>query len=122
MSPSDITVELLKQIRDGVYQTHDRLDQTNARLDETNQRLDQTNRRLDQTRLELLEKIDENRVGIGGLSERVDQTNARLSRLETSVSTLVGGVSTLADRDNRFESDLGDLRSRVEVLEARSES
>ncbi|MCR9162541.1 MAG: hypothetical protein ACE37F_19110 [Nannocystaceae bacterium] len=111
MSPSDITVELLKQIRDGVYETHERIDQTNARLD-------QTNKRLDQTRVELLEKLEETR---SHLSERIDQTNGRIGRLETSVSTLIGAVSSLADRDNRFETDLAGLRQRVDVLEAHTD-
>jgi chromosome segregation ATPase len=109
-----------------VYETNTRLDQTRVdlleKIDQTNARLDQTNRRLDQTRVDLLEKIDQTRVD---LDARLDGTNARLSRLDTSVSTLVGTVSTLVDhttqRDDRLEAGLHDLRRRVEVVGARTE-
>jgi len=38
MQPSDLTIEILRGIRDEVRQTNARLDQTNARLDQTNAR------------------------------------------------------------------------------------
>jgi chromosome segregation ATPase len=54
----DLTVAILREIRDELKGTNSRLDQTNSRLDQTNSRLDQTNSRLDQTnsRLEVVEK------------------------------------------------------------------
>jgi hypothetical protein len=39
MEPSDITVEILKSIRDEVKQTNSRLDSTNSRLDEMREEL-----------------------------------------------------------------------------------
>ena len=40
MAASDITVEILKDIRDEIRSTNQRLDTTNERLDAGNQRLD----------------------------------------------------------------------------------
>lgn len=40
MEDSDLTIEILKSIRDGVRDTNARIDETNARLDQTNARLD----------------------------------------------------------------------------------
>ena len=43
---SDITIEILAQIRDGITSMNERLDTTNERLDTTNERLEGTNGRL----------------------------------------------------------------------------
>lgn len=63
---SDITVEILRDIRDGVRQTNVRLDrmgeELNTRLDKTNARLDKTNARLDQTN-----------DGLAGLRQEVEE-------------------------------------------------
>jgi hypothetical protein len=37
---TDITVEILKEIRDGVRETNERVTETNRRITETNERLD----------------------------------------------------------------------------------
>lgn len=47
MEPIDLTVEILKSIRDEVRGTNTRLDQTNTRFDQMNVLLDQTNDRLE---------------------------------------------------------------------------
>ena len=59
---ADLTVEILREIRDGmtglrhdVTGLGDRLDQTNQRLDQTNQRLDQSNQRLERVEQGLLD-------------------------------------------------------------------
>jgi chromosome segregation ATPase len=118
MTMSDLTIEILKQIRDAAYETNARLDRTRTeilgKLDETNSRIDQTNIRLDLTRTEFLEKLDQTR---GELSEKIDGTNARLDRLEGSVSELVGHVVAIADRGGRLADDVADLRRRIEALE-----
>jgi predicted nucleic acid-binding Zn-ribbon protein len=50
MKKTDLTVEILKDIREELRGTNERLeklgDRLDARIDETNQRLDETNRRL----------------------------------------------------------------------------
>ena len=46
---SDLTVKILREIREEIRATRQELRGTNERLDQTNERLDQTNERLDQT-------------------------------------------------------------------------
>jgi chromosome segregation ATPase len=134
MTVSDLTTELLKQIRDGVHETNVRLDQTNARLDQTRSELTQ---KLDQTRVDLLEKLDETRIELSGridqtnvridqTNDRLDQTNDRLDRSNTRLSdiqdwagTITGHLHTLADKDRHLDKDVADLRRRVEALETR---
>lgn len=99
MSTDDLTLEVLKQIRDEIIGTRRDL---GARIDQTNERLDQTN-------------------------ERLDSTNHRLSAVETTLLDLaeqqrfvVRHLGTLSARDRRFEDDIDDLRARVAVLEDRA--
>jgi septal ring factor EnvC (AmiA/AmiB activator) len=120
MTTVDLTIELLKQIRDGVYETNTRLDQTNARLDQTNARLDRTRteflERLDQTN----GRLDQTNARLDQTNARLDQTNARLERLEGQVAEGLGYMRMLAERDERLAVDVADLRNRVEALEATS--
>jgi septal ring factor EnvC (AmiA/AmiB activator) len=120
MTTVDLTVELLKQIRDGVYETNARLDQTNARLDQTNARLDRTRteflERLDQTNA----RLDDGNVRLGRLEGQVTDGTVRLGRLERHVAEGLGYMRVLAERDERLADAVADLRSRVEVLEATS--
>jgi uncharacterized coiled-coil DUF342 family protein len=122
MSTVDLTVELLKQIRDGVHATNVRLDETrgelsaklgetNMRLGETNMRLDETNARLDRSRTEFLEVL-------WTLDGRVDRIDARVGRVEGQLSEALGLVRTLADKDRQLDADVAELRRRVEALEA----
>lgn len=139
MTVSDLTTEILIQIRDGVHQTRTelgaRLDGVSARLDQTNAKLDRTNARLDRTRTELIAKIDETNSRLGDTNAKLDrtrieviaklddtnaklgQTNTRLARLEDGVSTLIGQVTVLADRDRGLTDTVADLQRRVEALE-----
>jgi len=108
MQPTDVTVEILKSIRDEVqglradvhglsaevHGTNDRLDGTNDRLDGTNDRLDGTNDRL------------------GRLERRQTETEVRLS---TELVAVVGAVREVRDL---LREDLG-LRARVEDHERR---
>jgi methyl-accepting chemotaxis protein len=133
MTVSDLTIELLKQIRDAAYETNARLDQTrtdlSAKIDQTNARLDQTHARLDQTRTDLSAKIDQTRVEFlvkldqvrVEVTERIDQTNVRVGRLEHSTSQIVEHLGTIVDRGGRLADDVADLRRRVEILESARE-
>jgi chromosome segregation ATPase len=98
--PIDLTVQILRQIRDEIVSTRDslgaRIDQTNARLDQTNARLDHANERLDGLHLGMKELAEQQRF-------------------------VVRGVHSLAKRDHRFETELDDLRTRVETLERRAD-
>lgn len=73
---ANLTVEILRDIRDGVQQTNTRLDQTNTRLDQTNARLDrmgeELNARLDQTNDRLDALIQNVEEGFNLLDRRID--------------------------------------------------
>jgi chromosome segregation ATPase len=109
----DLTVEVLREIRDEMRGMRGDLGKTNERLDQTNERLDQTNERLDQ------------------VNGRLDQTNSRLGRVEHGLVDLGGFMRQIAldqARHERFhvhhvevlERDVADLKGRVSRLEGRA--
>jgi chromosome segregation ATPase len=98
----DLTIEILKQIRDELVTTRTTLSE---RIDETNQRID--------------------RMG-ASLGERIDRTNQRLSTVEVTLLDLaeqqrfvVRHLSALTTRDRRLEDDMDALRARVDNIERR---
>lgn len=119
MESTDLTIEILKSIRDEIRATRtdlaERIDQTNARLDQTNARLDQTNVRLDRH-----ERVLE------GLAHQAEVTNERLDRHGQALGRLIDEVKNLGERiDNVLTGSLGEkvreLDRRVAALEARAE-
>lgn len=112
MEPTDLTVEILKSIRDEVRKTNEQLDQTNERLESlertTNQRFDETNERL------------------GSLERRQVETETSLATALTSVLGALEDVKTLL-RENYattirvHDQRIHDLESRVAAVEARLE-
>ncbi|MBI2898452.1 MAG: hypothetical protein HYY06_33180 [Deltaproteobacteria bacterium] len=94
MSPTDLTVEILREIRDEIRTTNQRLDMTNQRLDMTNQRLDQSNQRLDNVEHALLDLAEQQRF-------------------------VVRYMKALSERDSRLDADFLDLRARVDALESK---
>ena len=113
MEPTDITIEILKDIRAEVRKTNGRLDQTNDRLDLANGRLDQMGGKLDQTN----ERIDTMREE---LSRRIVESEIRTS---TAITDLAGTVHELTDvlrathdlrpRVERCEQDISELKRRL---------
>ena len=101
--PQDLTIEILKQIRDGVVVTNERVEQTNDRLDQTIHRLDQTIERLDHLEVRLDQGV-----------ERLDAVASRFVEAElrsaTALASLAGEMQTL----NAHLRAQSDLRSRVE--------
>lgn len=99
MEPKDLTLEVLKQIRDEGRRTGERIDETNARLNETNVRLEQ----LGET-----------------LGRRIVESELRTA---TAIAELAGTVRDLAttlkeDRDlrhrvERCELDIVQLKARL---------
>lgn len=87
---ADITVEILREIRDGIHETNARLDQTNARLDQTNARMEQ---------------------GFDALSRRLVESELRTA---TALVDLAGSVREVTD----LLRSQNDLRPRVEKCEA----
>ena len=104
VNPSDLMLRILEQIRDELRSTRVEL---STRIDQTNTRLDQTNARLDSTRVEL--------------SSRIDQTNTRLGAVEgTLVELATQQRATVTYLREHVAGDMADLRSRVQLLEARA--
>jgi hypothetical protein len=92
MEPTDITIEILKDIRTEIRANGARIDQTNERLDQTIDRLDQTNDRLD------------------ALHQRVVESEIRMV---TALTDVAGTVNAVADMFRGSH----DLRPRVENCE-----
>lgn len=92
MEPTDITIEILKDIREGVRATNSRLDETNARLDGANVRLDRLEQRQTETEIRIATEL----VGVAGalrevrdelrqdrvLRARVDDHERRIAAIE----------------------------------------
>ncbi len=110
----DLTIEILKSIRDEIHTgfatMNDRIDRLEsglgARLDQTNARLDQTNARLDQT------------------NGRLDQVVARLDLHSQALAKLIGEVGSLNVRFDNFltgshRDEHNELRARIERIEER---
>lgn len=99
---ADLTVEILKEIRDSIRSLqsdfNQRLDQTNERLDQTNQRLDQNNQRL--------ERVEHGLNDLGKFMRQIALDQAEHERFHSNHVTIL-------------ETDVADLKRRVESLEAR---
>ena len=99
MQPTDITIEILKDIRSAIGQTNERLDSTIERLDSTNGRIDSLR--------------DE-------LSRRIVESDIRTS---TAITALAGTVSDMTDvlrashdlrpRLERCEQDIVEIKRRL---------
>ena len=104
-STADLTIQILREIRDGVRATNERLDGLIGRVDGLNVRVDTLNERVD------------------GLSGRVDQTNERLDLVEKTLADMAGQFvfisryvqNSVKRQDARIES----LETRVEKIERR---
>jgi methyl-accepting chemotaxis protein len=100
----DLTIQILREIRDGVRETNGRVDQTNAHLDQTNARLDQTNARLDQMNARMEDGFDV-------LTRRLVESEIRTATALTELAGSVRDVAVLLRSQH-------DLRPRVEKCEA----
>ena len=105
----DLTVTVLREIRDGIGGVGEQLTETNRRLDrnqeETNRRLDGLGERLDRNQEETSQRLD-------GLGERLDGLNERLD----NVIDIAGGA--WRSHEQRFAR----LEYRVDRLERRNAS
>jgi len=95
-TPRNITIEILKDIRDAVRET-------NGRLDETNGRIDQMSARIDQTSQESQARFDE-------LGRRIVESELRTA---TALTDLAGTVREMTS----VLRAQGDLRPRLEKCE-----
>jgi septal ring factor EnvC (AmiA/AmiB activator) len=91
----DLTLQVLRQIRDEVGKTNTRLDGISERLELTNERLELTN-------------------------ERLGHVETTLQDLATQQAFVSKFVRTLAARDRDLADDVDELRDRVTALERRT--
>ena len=107
MAGEDLTIEILKGIRDEIRGVRSEQVATNQRLDATNQRLAVTVERLDLT----IERLD-----IG--NQRLDTVESTLLDLAEKQGLVVRYTRALAERDSRLERRVDELVIRVEKLES----
>jgi len=113
METTDITIEILKGIRQDLRDLGGRIDGTNARIDGTNTRIEGTNARIDSTNTRIEEMRDE-------LSRRIVESEIRTS---TAIADLAGTVremtsmlrasNELRPRVERCENDIAEIKRRV---------
>jgi hypothetical protein len=109
MEPTDLTIEILRGIRDEVRSTNERLDETNERLDKVEhaltQRIDQTNERLEVMREELSKRIVESGI----------HTATAIADLAGTVREMTGFLKStleLRPRVERCEQEIAVLKDR----------
>ncbi len=100
--PTDLTLLVLREIRDELRTTRDEL------------------------KSELASTRETLRVEIHGVADRVDVTNERVSTVETTLRDLaeqqrfvVRHLSALTSRDRTLETEVDVLRGRVDAIEKR---
>lgn len=106
MEPENLTLEVLKQIRDDGKRNGERIDETNARLNETNARINETNVRLESLRDDLGRRIVESEL----------RTATAITELSGSVRDLIGVIKEdrdLRGRMERVEKDVAALKQRL---------
>lgn len=106
MESTDLTIEILKSIRDEIRETNSRLDLTRAELSE----------RLDLTRAELSERLDLTRTE---LSDHLDRLERRQTETEVRLATELVELSTAVTDVGKLLKDRLDLRDRIEDHELR---
>jgi hypothetical protein len=107
MADSDLTVQILREIRDGIHTTNDKLDQTRTEL----------SHRIDQTRTELGLRIDETNHRLDGTNHRLDGVESTLKDLAGQQLILTRYIGNVVDRQDK---SIDDLRERVSKLESRA--
>ena len=106
MEPENLTLEVLKQIRDDGKRNGERIDETNARLNEMNARINETNVRLESLRDDLGRRIVESEL----------RTATAITELSGSVRELIGVIKEdrdLRGRMERAEKDIAVLKQRL---------
>ncbi len=106
MESTDVTIEVLKGIRQDIHELGSRIDGTNERLDalreETNERLDATNERLDTMSRRIVESEVRTSTAIADLAGTVREMTAVLR-----------AANELRPRLERCEQDIADIKRRV---------
>jgi hypothetical protein len=106
MEPTDVTVHVLREIRDEIKEVRDAVHGVSGRVDQTNARLDETNARLDRTRDELSRRIVESEI-------RTSTALVEVAGSIREVKDLLSDQLAVRDRVERCERDIDWLKSRV---------
>jgi predicted nucleic acid-binding Zn-ribbon protein len=106
MDPSDLTIEILKDIRDEVRQTNLRIDETNIRLDKTNIRLDKTNEGVEAGLADVAHRIVESEI-------RTSTAIADLAGTVREMTSVLRAQHDLRPRVERCERDIAALQRRA---------
>ena len=101
MNTSDLTIEILREIRDGI---NDLRTDVNQRLDEVNARLDEVNARLDDHSIRL-HRVEHGLNDLGRFMRPIALDQARHERFHRH-------------HVEKLETEVSDLKARVERLEA----
>ncbi len=101
MEPNNITIEILKDIRDGIRTTNLRLDQTRTELSE---RLDQTNERIDR------------------LERRQVESETRIATELIAVAGAVNGLREDLREERALRQRVDDHERRIQAIERRAGS
>jgi hypothetical protein len=103
LEPTDLTVEILKDIRTELRQVRTDL---SARIDVTNSRIDETNLRLNAMREELSNRIVESEV-------RTATAIADLAGTVREMTQVLRQAHDLRPRVERCESDIAELKRQI---------
>jgi methyl-accepting chemotaxis protein len=106
---SDLTTQVLIDIRDELRGTNTRLDQTNARIDQTNARLERTNA-----------SIEETNATLHSVIERQTESEIRVATELVGVRHAVDRLTDLIRTDRSLRGDVDDLKTRVASLERKT--
>jgi cob(I)alamin adenosyltransferase len=100
-SVTNLTVDLLKQIRDGISGLNQRVDGLNARVERVEARLDENNQRMG--------RVEQGLVDLGQFMRQIALDQARHERFHLQHVDLL-------------EKDVAEVKERVRRLEERSEA
>jgi hypothetical protein len=110
MEPTDLTIEILKGIREETHKTNERLDTTNDRLDEL--------------RVDLRSGLDDLRTDVVDRIERVErrqtETEMRLASELVAVGGAVREVRDLLREDRALRDRVDDHERRLSAVERRT--
>jgi chromosome segregation ATPase len=110
MEPTDLTIEILKGIREETHKTNERLDTTNDRLDEL--RVDLRSG-LDDLRTDLVDRIER-------VERRQTETEMRLASELVAVGGAVREVRDLLREDRALRDRVDDHERRLSAVERRT--
>lgn len=102
MEPTDLPIEILKSIRDGVHATNARIDRLRT----------ETNARIDQLRTEVTERFER-------AERRQTESEVRVATEIVAVVHAIGEVKDVMLEDRRLRRTVEDHESRIQALERR---